>query len=119
MNQKITQEEIIRKYLLGTLSEPELSEIEQELFFNEELSRAADLIEDEIIEQYLDQELDARERKAVKTHFLRPPARRQKLDFARLLRHRFESTASSNSSVAPEPSLPPPAGSFFAFVRSY
>jgi hypothetical protein len=119
MNQKITQEEIIRKYLLGTLSEPELSEIEQELFFNEELSRTADLIEDEIIEQYLDQELDAHDRKAVETHFLRPPAHRHKLDFARLLRHRFESPVSSNSSAAPEPPVPPPAGNFFAFMRSY
>jgi hypothetical protein len=112
MERKIATEETIRQYLLGTLSEPELSEIEQELFFDEELSRMADLIEDEIIEQYLDQKLDAREREAFGAHFLRPPARRQKLDFARLLRHRLQSPAT------PDP-LPPPSGKFFAFVRSY
>jgi anti-sigma factor RsiW len=121
MDQDIAKEETIRQYLLGTLSEPELSEIEEELFFDEELSRTADLIEDEIIEQYLDEELDARTRKAVETHFLRPPAHRQKLDFARLLRRRFESPGPSNLSAARESSapLPPPPGSLFALVRSY
>ncbi|HEY2116867.1 MAG TPA: hypothetical protein VGJ51_17350 [Candidatus Angelobacter sp.] len=121
MEQKFAREETIRDYLLGTLSEPELSKIEQELFFNEELSRTAGLIEDEIIKQYLDQELDPRERKAVEAHFLRPPDHRQKLDFARLLRHRLESSAASDRSVASESQapLPPSHGNFSALVRSY
>src|SRR5580704_15912 len=123
MDGKLIGEETIRQYLLGTLSEPELSEIEQELFFNEELSRTADLIEDVMIEQYLDQELDAREGKAFENHFLRPPARRQKLDLARLLRHRFELPASSDRFTAREPSVPPPLpprpANFFVFVRRY
>ena len=111
MERRSTTEETIREYLLGTLSEPELSEIEQELFFNEELSRTADLIEDEIIEQYLDQELEPRERKAVETHFLLPAARREKLDFVRLLRHRIESHI-------PGPSVPVPR-TFPAWLRHY
>jgi len=116
MDRQITQGEIIRKYLLGTLSEPELSEIEQELFFNEELSRTADLIEDEIIEQYLDHELGAREQKAVETYFLRPPAHRQKLYFARLLRHRLQSPATPDPRVIHiSPVLSHPGN----FVRSY
>ena len=117
MDRQITQEEIIRKYLLGMLSEPELSEIEQELFFNEELSRTADLIEDEIIEQYLaNHELGAREQKAVETYFLRPPAHRQKLDFARLLRHRLQSPATSDPRVIHISPVPPHPGNL---VRSY
>lgn len=119
MERKIATEETIRQYLLGTLSEPELSEIEQELFFDEELSRMADLIEDEIIEQYLDQGLDAREREVFADHFLRPPAHRQKLDFARLLRHRLQSPAAPDPSGAHVSPVPPPSGNFFAFVRSY
>lgn len=119
MDRKIIQEEIIRKYLLGTLSEPELSEIEQELFFDEQLSRTADLIEDEIIEQYLNLELDAHDQKAVETHFLRPPAHRQKLDFARLLRHRLRSPVTPDPSVAHVSPEPPPSRKFFAFVRGY
>jgi hypothetical protein len=121
MDGKLIEEETIRQYLLGTLAEPELSEIEQELFFNEELSRTADLIEDMIIEQYLDQELDAREGKAFENHFLRPPARRQKLDFARLLKHRLEPPAPSDRFTAREPSvpLPPRPANFVVFVRRY
>src|ERR1051326_8135013 len=109
MDKKIAKEEAVRQYLLGTLSEPELSEIEQELFVDEELSGMADLIEDEIIEQYLDQKLDAREREAFGSHFLRPPSRRQKLDCARLLRHRLQSPVTPDppaAHVSPAPTPP-------------
>jgi hypothetical protein len=92
MNHKLPEEDIIRKYLLGILREPELSVIEQKLLSSEELSETADLIEDEIIEQYLDGDLDERDKKAVETHFLRPPAHREKLRFARLLRYHFETS---------------------------
>jgi hypothetical protein len=90
MEQKLPDEDIIRRYLLGVLREPELSEIEEKLLSSDELSQTADLIEDEIIEQYLDGDLGEGDQKAVETHFLRPPAHREKLRFARLLRHRFE-----------------------------
>jgi hypothetical protein len=90
MDQKLPGEDIIRRYLLGALAEPELSEIEQKLLSSEELSQTAELIEDEIIEQYLDGDLDDRDKNAVETHFLRPPAHREKLRFARLLRHHFQ-----------------------------
>jgi hypothetical protein len=89
MEQKLPEEDIIRKYLLGTLREPELSQIEQKLLSNQELSQTADVIEDEIIEQYLDGSLDDLDKKAVETHFLSPPAHRQQLHYARLLRHHF------------------------------
>lgn len=110
MAPKSSVEATIRLYLLGRLSEPELSQIERELFFNEDLSRTASLIEDEIIDQYLDEELDPREQKSVQTHFLRPPAHRQKLRFARLLRSHLKPQAA-----------PLPAGfqNAFSFLRNY
>jgi len=90
MEAKLPEENIIRRYLLGALREPELDAIEQKLLSSEELSQTAGLIEDEIIEQYLDGDLDERDKRAVEGHFLRPPAHRKKLRFARLLRHHFE-----------------------------
>jgi len=102
MEQRLPEENNIRRYLLGTLGEPELSEIEQKLLDNEELSQTADLIEDEIIEQYLDGELGAPDKRAVETHFLRPPEHRKKLHFARLLRHRV-ATAPQEGLALPLP----------------
>jgi len=105
MEQKLPEEDNIRRYLLGALGEPELSEIERKLLDSEELSQTADLIEDEIIEQYLDGDLGEPDKRAVETHFLRPPAHRKKLHFARLLRHRLE-TESAVKEAPPVPVVP-------------
>lgn len=90
MNQKLPEEDVIRRYLLGALDEPELSEIEQKLRNSEELRETAELIEDEIIEQYLEKSLDERDKMAVETHFLHLPEHREKLWFAGLLWHRLK-----------------------------
>ena len=47
-------------------------------------------IEEEIIEDFLDGTLDSADKDAVDRYFLRPPERKEKLRFARLLRHHFE-----------------------------
>jgi hypothetical protein len=90
MEQKLPEEDLIRRYLLGTLREPELSAIEERLLSNDELSETADVIEDEIVEEYLNGGLSRDDQRAVETHFLRPPQRREKVRFARLLQHRLE-----------------------------
>ena len=99
MEPKLPEENIIRRYLLGALREPELDAIEQKLLSSEELSQTAGLIEDEIIEQYLDGDLDERDKRAVEGHFLRPPAHRKKLRFARMLRHHFEHGSAGSGTV--------------------
>src|SRR5262249_50935889 len=75
----------------------------------DELAQTADVIEDEIIEQYLDGDLGEGDKKAVETHFLRPPAHREKLRFARLLRHHFELESPSAETVREKalPRVPP------------
>lgn len=98
MDKKLPEEDVIRRYLLGTLHEPELSEVEQKLRNSEELRETAELIEDEIIEQYLEKNLDQRDKKAVETYFLRSLEHREKLWFAGLLHRR----------MAPVPALPNP-----------
>jgi hypothetical protein len=107
MEQKLPDEDIIRQYLLGSLREPELTEIEEKLLSSDELSETAGVIEDEIIEQYLDGDLGERDKKAVETHFLRPPAHREKLRFARLLRRRFEVGSRGAETVRHKVVLPP------------
>ncbi|HEV2992355.1 MAG TPA: hypothetical protein VG759_28235 [Candidatus Angelobacter sp.] len=76
MNSNLSDESVIREYLLGTLPEQDWDEIEQKMLSDKEFADFVDSIEDEIIEEYL----------TVQNHFLRPPARQQKLLFAKVLR---------------------------------
>jgi hypothetical protein len=89
MDQRSPEENAIRQYLLGTLEQSKLDEIEQNLLSSEEWSQTADVVEDEIIEQYLDDDLDDGDKRAVETHFLRPPEHQRKMRFAAMLRDRL------------------------------
>lgn len=92
MNSNFPSEETIRQYLLGKFDgqndlENRLSE---QLFLNTELSETVDMIEDEIIEDYLDGMVSAADKITIEEYFLRPPERKEKLQLARLLRDHFE-----------------------------
>jgi hypothetical protein len=86
MNVTPADESSIRAYLLGKLAEPESDPVEQKLLTDPDFAKAVDLIEDELIERYLDGRLSATEARLMESHFFRPPERRRKLWFARLLR---------------------------------
>jgi hypothetical protein len=86
MNVTPADESSIRAYLLGRLAEPESDPVEQKLLTDPDFAKAVDLIEDELIEEYLDGRLSASDARLMENHFLRPPERRRKLWFARLLR---------------------------------
>src|SRR5437899_4121420 len=93
METGLPEETNIREYLLGRLQQdtPELSErLEERLLADDDFSRTVDLVEDEIIEEYLEGTLDAADKQTVEQHFLRPPERQKKLRFARLLHHHLE-----------------------------
>lgn len=82
----------IREYLLGRL-DPHLEiveHIEEQVLTDPELSISVDVIEDEIIEEYLDGSLNSEDRRAVERHFLRPPERQRKLKTARLFSRYLE-----------------------------
>ena len=90
MNTQFPNETTLRQYLLGMLPEPEWEEIEQQLLREDDLAGNIEVVEDEIIEDYLQGSLSADERRAVEIHFLQPPERRRKLWFARLLRSHLQ-----------------------------
>lgn len=90
MDTQFPNETALRQYLLGTLPESEWEDIEQRLLREDDFANKIDVIEDEIIEDYLQGSLSANERDAVETHFLCPPERRRKLWFARLLRSHLQ-----------------------------
>ena len=85
-------ENIIRQYLMGKLNDQkELEEeLSEQMFFDDDLSQMVDVIEDEILDEYLDGALNPADMQAVKEYFLRPQVRKDKLQFARVMRGYFE-----------------------------
>jgi hypothetical protein len=92
MKNSLPDRSLVRQYLLGRLDDKEELEddLSEGILLNDELAEIVDSIEEEIIEEYLDGALDSADKQAVDEYFLRPPERKEKLRFARLLRHYFE-----------------------------
>jgi hypothetical protein len=95
----------IREYLLGRLdSDTELVEsIDEKILMDPEFSISVDVIEDEIIEEYLEGSLDPEDRRAVERHFLRPPERQHKLKTARLMSRYLEGESQKGTTEQPAP----------------
>ena len=70
----------LRAYLLGECEEQaEKEKIEERLMIDEDYFQQFLLQEEELIEDYVDDELDARERKSFENHFLISVERREKV----------------------------------------
>jgi hypothetical protein len=100
----------IREYLLGRLeSDSELVEsIDEQILTDPKFSISVDVVEDEIIEEYLEGSLSSEDKRAVERHFLRPPERQHKLKTARLISRYYE---------AQTPKQPAPARSLLNAFR--
>lgn len=88
MKNSMPEPGVVRQYLLGRLDEQgeQESALSEQILFNDDLAELVELVEDEIIDEYLDGVLDPTDRKDVEGYFLRPPERKEKLRFARILR---------------------------------
>jgi hypothetical protein len=73
------------KYLLGELTEAEQAHLEERFFQDAELSELLSEVEDDLIDQYVRQELSAGERERFERHTLISERRREKVEFARAL----------------------------------
>lgn len=76
----------IRRYLLGQLKEDEQERVEMRLLTDPSFIEEFDTIVDEITDQYVDGELDPRERERVEQHFLQATERQRKVEFATAMR---------------------------------
>jgi len=92
MNRNLQDRSLIREYLLGRLDTKEELErqLSQDIVSNDEVAEMVESIEEEIIEDFLDGTLNSADKDAVDQYFLRPPERKERLRFARLLRDHFE-----------------------------
>lgn len=79
MAQNLQTNELISRYLLGELRDPELSRFEDEFFTHDDFYMLILDREDELIERYLRDGLSGRERAQFENTFLRTPERRRKV----------------------------------------
>lgn len=107
MQANFSDEKLVREYLLGFLPGEERERIERRFLADSEFESFVNLVEDEIIDEYLDDAGDLTEgdRRAIEDHFLRPPERQRKLAFARMLRSRLQS---KEDDAGIRPLVPPP-----------
>ena len=77
----------IRKYLLGYIQvEDERRKIEERLMLDDDYFEEILMQEEELIQDYVDNHLNADERRRFEKHFFISEERRQKIKFARALR---------------------------------
>ena len=87
MNESLEDQVIIRHYLLGMLGDKEkMRQIEKKTLIDDDFSETLSIAEDNLIEEYLDDELMEAERKHFTRHFLPVPENRRKLQLIQNLR---------------------------------
>src|SRR5215213_10259231 len=85
MKQNIN-EQLIRKYLLGHLPEPERLRVEEILFSDDEYYQRLLMAEEELTDEYVYDALTAEEREGFERYFLSTPERREEVRIARALK---------------------------------
>jgi len=82
--EKVDDKKVIQ-YLLGQLPEEERSRLEEMFFSDDELFEQLLAIEDDLIDDYVRNELSRKQRKQFELYFLSSPQRRERVEFARAL----------------------------------
>jgi hypothetical protein len=77
-------DENLKQYFLGRLSEDESNSLEIEVAESEELSELAQIVEVELIDDYLEGSLLPSDKLSFETHYLTTAARLEKVKFAHL-----------------------------------
>src|SRR5712691_10182948 len=80
-----SDDEVIVRYLLGRLREPERSSFEERYFADDALHEYLLAIEQELIDAYVHGHLSDEDKTAFEAHFLASPERRESIEFAKTL----------------------------------
>ncbi|HEU4507881.1 MAG TPA: hypothetical protein VFR78_06575 [Pyrinomonadaceae bacterium] len=81
----LNSEKLIARYLLGELSEEQQVEIEDRAFSDKEFLTTITAVENDLIDEYVRDEMSQSERRQFESRFLASPARRKRVEFARAL----------------------------------
>jgi hypothetical protein len=96
-----TQQQTIRDYLLGSLLTEQQAQFEERLLTSDEVHEELVIVEDELIDEYLREELAASDRESFESHFLVAPEHQEKLRFARTFRKYVAENAIQEGAVVP------------------
>ena len=87
------EQDPLKRYLLKQLSDPEQQEIELRLLSDDSFSSELDIAEDELIDDYLANELSQNERERFEQNFLTNPERVSRLNSSQAMKRYFDRTA--------------------------
>lgn len=93
--EQLDEQSKLRKYILNDISDQERSLIEERLLTDDEYFEEVSMAEENLIQDYADGNLDAKERERFENYFLVSEENRQKVKFARALRKYVNETESS------------------------
>lgn len=83
METKTTQQQTIREYLLGRLPPEQQAQFEERLLTSDEVYEELVIVEDELVDEYVREELPASDRESFESHFIAAPEHQEKIRFAR------------------------------------
>ncbi len=80
-----------KNYLLGNLSEDEIAETEMQILADQEFAENMEIVETDLIEEYLDGELSANDQKSFEENYLNCEPRLKKVEFLKSVKKFAES----------------------------
>lgn len=104
MSREIDRQEIAIRYLLGTLSEEEMTRLEEAYFLDDAEFEQLEIAEDELIDQYVKTELSAEETRQFEK-LLVSPRLSERVEIARILAQRAASPPQKQE-LTPTPEVP-------------
>lgn len=93
------EQQQIREYLLGRLPSEQQSELEERLLSDDDLYEEIQIVEDELVDEYLRNELSQTDRTSFEAHFLASSEHQAKTQFARNLTRYVAARAEAVGSV--------------------
>lgn len=85
----LEEQKIIKQYLLGELGKAEGERLEEKVFTDPEYKEKVSMVEDELLEDFVADELTGNEREQFVKHFLSTPHQSQRLEFAKAIHTYF------------------------------
>jgi hypothetical protein len=116
MNPNVENGSTLKRYMLGELDHEEQQRLEREIMTDNHTFEQLSVAEDELVEEYLEGSLSAREREKFEKHFLSTPKHREELRLAKALR-RYVVEKKSESKVPFWKSLLAPLRTQPAFLK--
>ena len=106
MKEQVINDDLARRFLLGQLSADQQGQIQELAFEDPDTFALLESVEDDLIDEFIQDELSPDEKQHFKNHFLTLPGRKANLKMSRVLQHHF-------SRELPQPVLDDKRISFF------